>query len=117
MIGSMQEGNLEKICPLQHTTIGSPDWYNQVMSSVTIEQAASQLGALVDAALAGDEVVLAKNGQGVLLVPVKLTDPSLNENDSPIWSDVLKDFIGKAEGLPSDMARNHDHYLHGAAKK
>ena len=24
---------------------------------------------------------------------------------------------GAARGLPSDMARNHDHYLHGQAKK
>jgi len=26
-------------------------------------------------------------------------------------------FAGKARGLPSDMARNHDHYLHGRPKK
>jgi len=32
-------------------------------------------------------------------------------------NDRLKDVIGKAEGLPSDFAKNHDHYLHGAAKK
>ena len=25
----------------------------------------------------------------------------------------LSDFDGKAEGLPADLARNHDHYLHG----
>jgi len=29
----------------------------------------------------------------------------------------LKSVIGKAEGLPADFAENHDHYLHGAAKK
>jgi len=29
----------------------------------------------------------------------------------------LKSVIGKAEGLPPDFAENHDHYLHGAAKK
>jgi antitoxin (DNA-binding transcriptional repressor) of toxin-antitoxin stability system len=86
------------------------------MSSVTLEQAAGQLEALVDAALAGDDVVLAKNGRGVRLVPV---DIAANQSDekAPAWSEVLKDFIGKAEGLPSDMARNHDHYIHGAAKK
>ena len=26
-------------------------------------------------------------------------------------------FAGTAKGLPSDMARNHDHYLHGHPKK
>jgi hypothetical protein len=36
---------------------------------------------------------------------------------APAWDDVLKDFIGQADGLPSDMARNHDHYIHGASKR
>ena len=30
---------------------------------------------------------------------------------------VLLEFAGTAEGLPPDMARNHDHYLHGTPKK
>ena len=29
----------------------------------------------------------------------------------------LMRFAGIAKGLPSDMARNHDHYLHGRPKK
>jgi hypothetical protein len=29
----------------------------------------------------------------------------------------LLKFAGTAKGLPSDMARNHDHYLHGRPKK
>jgi hypothetical protein len=29
----------------------------------------------------------------------------------------LKDVIGKAAGLPKDLAENHDHYLHGQPKK
>jgi hypothetical protein len=29
----------------------------------------------------------------------------------------LKDVIGIAKGLPSDLAENHDHYIHGAARK
>ncbi len=31
--------------------------------------------------------------------------------------DRLKPLIGKAEGLPSDLAENHDYYLHGRPKK
>jgi len=27
----------------------------------------------------------------------------------------LLEFAGTAEGLPRGMARNHDHYIHGAA--
>lgn len=37
--------------------------------------------------------------------------------EGPTWAEVFKDIIGKAEGLPPDFARNHDHYLHGAPKK
>jgi hypothetical protein len=33
------------------------------------------------------------------------------------WADVLRDVIGKAEGLPADSSVNHDHYLYGASKK
>ena len=29
----------------------------------------------------------------------------------------LLKYTGKAVGLPSDAARNHDHYLYGAAKR
>ena len=29
----------------------------------------------------------------------------------------LKQFAGAVRGLPSDLARNHDRYLHGRAKK
>lgn len=32
-------------------------------------------------------------------------------------ADRLRDVIGIANDLPPDMARNHDHYLHGAPKK
>lgn len=36
---------------------------------------------------------------------------------SPTWAEVFKDVIGKAEGLPSDSSRNHDHYLYGTVRK
>jgi len=29
----------------------------------------------------------------------------------------LLEFAGTIEGLPADMASNHDHYIHGTAKK
>jgi hypothetical protein len=35
----------------------------------------------------------------------------------PTWGEVFKDLIGAAEGLPEDLAENHDHYIHGAAKR
>lgn len=29
----------------------------------------------------------------------------------------LKDVVGKAKGLPPDLAAHHDHYLHGRARQ
>jgi hypothetical protein len=34
----------------------------------------------------------------------------------PLGKQLLQ-FAGIAEDLPSDIARNHDHYLHGLPKK
>ncbi len=40
------------------------------------------------------------------------------EEDVPVSDyDRLGSLIGKTEGLPSDLAENHDHYLHGQGKK
>lgn len=36
--------------------------------------------------------------------------------DAPTWAEVFRDLIGTAPELPSDIAENHDHYLHGAPK-
>jgi hypothetical protein len=43
--------------------------------------------------------------------------PTSIPESGPAWDEVLKDFIGSAPELPTDMARNHDHYLHGAPKR
>lgn len=32
-------------------------------------------------------------------------------------ADRLRSVIGKAKDLPPDMAKNHDHYIHGTPKK
>jgi hypothetical protein len=47
------------------------------------------------------------------------------ETSRPVSSDVQEDtpgrrllkYAGKAVGLPPDAARNHDHYIHGAARQ
>jgi hypothetical protein len=31
--------------------------------------------------------------------------------------DAMRDFVGKAEGLPPDASVNHDHYLYGLPKR
>ena len=35
----------------------------------------------------------------------------------PSVCEALKDFVGKAEGLPPDLAENHGYYLHGRARQ
>ncbi len=52
-------------------------------------------------------------GQRVLIVPIG-DDPA--EVPSSL-SDVLLKFAGTARGLPSDLAENHDHYLHGQPRR
>jgi len=47
-------------------------------------------------------------GTPVRVVPVE---------EPPTWGEVFEDVTGKAVGLPPDMARNHDHYLHGLPKR
>ena len=65
-----------------------------------------------------------KNGLIVLDLAVLLPEgaevevsPVTQQELLPTWAEVFKDLTGKAEGLPPDMARNRDHYIHGAQKR
>ena len=64
-----------------------------------------------------------KNGIVVLDDPVKLPDGAevrvevLQPRSEPTLADRLRSVIGSVKGLPRDLARNHDHYLHGMPKK
>ena len=68
-----------------------------------------------------------KNGQITLEEPVSLPEGSVvdvnvslvqgpAEPQTTVW-DRLRAIAGTVEGLPPDMARNHDHYLYGTPKK
>ncbi len=70
-----------------------------------------------------------KNGQITLDEPVELPEGAAvnvdvvaveiveNGAEQPtIWEKLLK-LAGTVEGLPSDLAKNHDHYLYGVPKK
>ncbi len=39
------------------------------------------------------------------------------EEEIPSVCEALKDFVGKAEGLPPDASINLDHYLYGLPKR
>jgi hypothetical protein len=54
-------------------------------------------------------------------VRVELVSPSseqpAEEEQVPTLYDRWKGLFGILDDLPSDFARNHDHYLHGQSKK
>ena len=47
-------------------------------------------------------------------VEVIVQDPSVKK---PTLRERLVKLAGTVDDLPADMARNHDHYIHGAPKK
>ncbi len=49
------------------------------------------------------------DGTQVVVEPVSAGSPSIFEK--------LARLAGQAKGLPPDLARNHDHYLHGAPRR
>ena len=67
---------------------------------------------------------IVKNGKVVLPPDAQLPsgtrvriEPLPAEDERPSLADTLRDFIGIFDDLPSDLARNHDHYIHGMRKK
>ena len=42
--------------------------------------------------------------------------PREEEEKVPSVCEAMRDFVGKAEGLPPDASVNHDHYLYGLPK-
>ena len=54
-------------------------------------------------------------GTQVRVVPLK--KQARKPRTASSLGEMLLQFAGKAKGLPADMARNHDHYLHGLPKK
>ena len=56
----------------------------------------------------GAEVEVRLVGDGV---------PPEQQAEIPTLYERLQDIVGKAEGLPRDLAENHDHYLHGQPKR
>jgi hypothetical protein len=50
-------------------------------------------------------------------VNLKLSELLATPAASRVVGRRLKEFAGAVRGLPADMARNHDHYLHARPKK
>ncbi len=51
-------------------------------------------------------------------VKVRAVDrPTAGPASTPTLGDWLLRYAGAIKGLPSDLARNHDHYIHGTPRK
>ena len=47
-----------------------------------------------------------------------LTGPTDAKNGTTKnWGEALASLVGSVDGLPEDLALNHDHYLHGTPKR
>lgn len=49
-------------------------------------------------------------------LPMPLDGKTTGDQSRTLY-DRLKPLIGIAKGLPTDLAENHDHYIHGTPKK
>jgi hypothetical protein len=52
----------------------------------------------------------------VLVITRDEVDPGGSTRSEPLGRKLLR-HAGTATGLPSDLARNHDHYLYGSPKR
>ena len=71
------------------------------------------------------------SAQEIIAELSNLTRPELEELDAHVhellcrkrgtssksWGEALLEVAGTAQGLPSDLAQNHDHYLHGTPRR
>lgn len=55
------------------------------------------------------------DGMAVRVEPVETPGDASQDSDEFVRR--MLEIAGTAEGLPADLARNHDHYLHGHPKK
>ena len=69
-------------------------------------------GMIKNGIVVPDEEITLPEGTRVKIEPL--------DNGTPIRDNLMANLLrwaGKGEGLPDDLAKNHDHYLHGRPKK
>lgn len=71
-------------------------------------------GKVVNGVIVLDQPGKLRDGTAVKVRPVETR--ATTEKPETL-RDMLLSFAGVAEGLPSDLALNHDHYLYGVPKK
>ena len=64
-----------------------------------------------------DNLLQLPNGTKVAVSVQPAASVENSEAELPSLYERMKSFAGSVEGLPSDFAINHDHYLHGQPKR
>ncbi len=64
-----------------------------------------------------DDTTALPDGTVVRVVPVEADEGDEAHQEGASLSEKLLRLAGTVKGLPPDLARNHDHYLHGLPKK
>jgi hypothetical protein len=72
-------------------------------------------GRVVNGIVVLDQPGKLEEGTKVRVTPVQKASESEGRESS--LSEMLLSFAGAVNGLPEDMALNHDHYLYGVPKK
>jgi antitoxin (DNA-binding transcriptional repressor) of toxin-antitoxin stability system len=80
---------------------------------VSAAQAASDFASLLDHIRAGDEVVIEYDARPVAVLRPPALAPSLERAFAAIAQEVPDE---EWERIPSDLAKNLDHYLYGTSK-
>ena len=83
------------------------------MIHISAKEAASDFAALLDYVRAGDEVVIEHESQPVAVLRAPSLAPSLDKAFAAIAQDVPDE---EWERVPTDLAKNLDHYLYGTSK-
>ena len=74
-------------------------------------------GHIKDGTVVLDEPTTLPDGTPVEVRAVEPSAPLDSPEAGPTLYERYKDFIGIAEGLPEDMAEEHDHYIHGTPRR
>ena len=64
-----------------------------------------------------DEVTLVEGAHVLVQLLSEASDLELLDENGETLAQKMLRFAGRAKGLPSDLARRHDHYLHSAPRQ
>lgn len=75
------------------------------------------IGMVKNGVVVFDGQVAPAEGTKVRVEPVEAAEPDEMAGHRARLSERLLKVAGTDQGLPADMAENHDHYLHGQPKR